>query len=375
MNEGLMRLGRTILMLGLVAVPPQANAFIDTVSKWFQRTPYPIVHSKHAVVSRGPFYRLSWIDNDRIFFAGEPVEEVLARYDGKKFVGIGKVRFYVWNTRTNQVMTYREDVDSFGTYCYNEFENWIRYPIRNNRNEVMEGPFGAEKSVAINPADHTIEGRNRRRVFFSELTCREHPYAPEDSGAGSLRTLPLHNGHGVLDAWGRQDDERPIKYFSSEYQLVRELELPRRAIYPGKTYYSRYKSAYVLSGFTAPPSFSNRWGSWPEGVDQQVFLLSPTGILDRSASIPWKEGYREALSVYVTAKGLAYVSGSPPRQQGFYLVSGSKSILLLSATEPRSLVAGGESPDGCKLAVALSNYAGNKEGGLASIDLCNGGGR
>jgi len=337
--------------------------------------PYRIVHSKYAAIPRGTFYRLSWIDNDRVFFAGEPVREVLARFDGKRFTKVGKVRFYVWNTRTNEVTPYREDVDRFGTYCYNEYENWIYYPIPGENDAVMEGVLGKEQKVTINPAEHTIDGRARRGVFFSHLTCREHAYAPAESGAVGWRVLPLHDNHGILDAWGQQGDATPIRLFSSDYRLIRELALPRRAIHSRKTYYSRFRDAYVLSGFTAPPAFSNTWGSWPANADQQVFLLSRTGEFSLGGVIPWHRDYRAALGVYFTAKGLAYAGGGPVKRKGFFLVSGAGSVLLLGADGPRTLIAGGESPDGCKLAAALSMDGGNEDGGLRVIHLCNGGRR
>jgi hypothetical protein len=361
--------------MGLAAISLPASAFFEDLRKALLGSPYRIVHSKHAVMSRGSFYRLSWIDNDRIFFAGEPVRDVLARFDGKRFTKAGKVRFYIWDTRTNEVTTYREDVNRFGTYCYNERENWIRYPILGRDNVVMEGTLGAEKRVAVDPAELTIDSRNKRGVFFSELTCREHPYAPKESGVGSRRVLPLHSNHGILDAWGKPGDAGSIKYFSSDYHLVREFALPRRAIHPQKTYYSRYKDAYVLSGFTAPPSFSNNWGSWPANADQQVFLLSRTGVLSLGGVIPWHQGYRAALGIYFTAKGLVYATGRPVKHQGFFMVSGTRSVRLLGAEDPWALVAGGESPDGCKLAAALSMYGGNEEGGLRVLHLCDGGER
>jgi hypothetical protein len=366
---------RTFVLLGLAAVSLSASAFLDELIRTFQGSPYPVIHSKYAAVSRGVFYRLSWLDNDRIFFAGEPVREVLARFDGKRFTKVGKVRFYVWNTRTHEVTTYREDVDRFGTYCYNEYENWIHYPIPGENDAVMEGVLGKEQKVTINPAEYTIDGQAKRGVFFSDLTCREHPYVPKDAGVGSRRALPLHDNHGILDAWGQQGDATPIRLFSSDFRLIREFALPRRAIHSRKTYYSRLRDAYVLSGFTAPPAFSNTWGSWPTNADQQVFLLSRTGKLSLGGVIPWHRDYRPALGVYFTAKGLAYAGGGSVKQKGFFLVSGARSVPLLSADGPRTLIAGAESPDGCKLAAALSMEGGNESGGLRVIHLCDGGGR
>jgi hypothetical protein len=361
---------RIFLLAGLAAVSLPASAFLDQLNEWIRGSPFPVVHSKYVAVSHGAFYRLSWLDNDRIFFAGEPIEEVLARFDGKRFVRAGKKRFYIWNTRTNEVTTYREDVDDFGTFCYNEHENWITYPVPGNKNAVMEGRFGEEKAVEINPAEHTIDGQNKRGVFFSNLTCREHPYAPKDSGVGSPRVLPLHDDHGILDAWGSSGDARPIKYFSGEYHFVRDLSLPRRAIAPSKSYYSRYKGAYVLTGFTAPPSFSNTWGSWPANVDQPVYLLSTTGKLSLGGEIPWHKGSREALAVYFSVRGIVYAGRGRARQKGFYLVVGGETIPLLTVDPRLSIDGGGESPDGCKVAVALSMYGANKAGGLKYVDLC-----
>lgn len=361
---------RTFLLLSLAVVSLPASAFLDELIRTFQGSPYPVIDSKYAAVSRGVFYRLSWLDNDRIFFAGEPIEEVLARFDGKRFVRAGKKRFYIWNTSTNEVATYREDVDTFGTFCYNEFENWIRYPIPGKKNVVMEGKLGEEREVEIDPAEHTPQGRAKRGVFYHELTCREHPFAPKNVGADRW-VFPLFADHGVLDVRGkRADDLRPIKLFSSDYSQVTEFSLPRRAVDVGRIHFSKFRKAYVLYGSTAPPTFSNTMGMWPAGVNQPVYLLSPNGELSVAGEIQWHKGYREALGVYFTANGLVYATGRPEGNKGFFLVVDGKPIPLLKAVGPTSMVAGAVSPDGCKVGVAISMDGGNKSGGVKVIDLC-----
>lgn len=363
---------KTLLLLSLVAFSHPVGAFLDDLKKAFQTAPYAVVHSKYAAVSRGAFYRLSWIDNDRIFFAGEPIEEVLARFDGKRFVGAGMIRFYIWNTRTNEIVTYRENVDGFGAFCYNEFENWIRYPVPGNKNAVMEGRLGEEQEVIRDPAKHTTEARARRRVSYQVQSCREHPYAPEGRGVGNLRVFPLFAAHGILDVWGRPNDATPIRLFSDSYEKLRDFTLPRRAVAPQNIYFSRYRRAYVLSGYTAPPSFSNARGSWPEGVNQPVYLLSEMGDLSLAGEIPWHRDYRAAVGVYITRKGIAYADGTAKRN-GFYLVGGKSALTLLRGPGPKGLDAGGVSPDGCKLSAAISMHGANKSGGLKVIDLCVGG--
>jgi hypothetical protein len=236
----------------------------------------------------------------------------------------------------------------------------------------MEGKFGEEREIEIDPAEHTIEGRNRRGVFFDDLTCREFPYVPKDAGFGERRVSPLLFDHGVLDVWGNQTDPRPIKLFSNDYKQVTELPLPRRAIAPEKIYYSHYKRAYVLTGFTAPPLFSNPWGSWPKEVNQAVYLLSPEGKLTAGGEIPWHKRYHAALGVYFTVQGLVYAGGVEPDDKGFFLVRDGKTTRLLKAVGPRSIRAGGVSPDGCKVAAAISMDGANKSGGVKVIDLCRG---
>jgi len=372
MNVQRRSLRRTLLLLlGLVAISLPVSASLDELKKAFQTSPYAVIHSKYAAVSRGAFYRLSWIDNDRVFFAGEPIEEVLARFDGKRFVGAGKIRFYIWNTRTNEVVPYRQNVNPFGTYCYNEFENWIRYPVPGKKDAVMEGRLGEERETRRDPSEHTTEARARRHVFYQAQTCREHPYSPEGRGVGSRRVFPLFDAHGILDVWGSPNDATPIRLFSDSYEKLQEFALPRRAVVPQNIYFSRYKRAYVLTGYTAPPSFSNTWGSWPEGVNQPVYLLSERGELSLAGEIPWYEGYRAAVGVYLTQKGIVYADGTAKRN-GFYLVSGKSAITLLRAPGPKSLDAGGVSPDGCKVSAAISMYGANTSGGLKVIDLCGG---
>jgi hypothetical protein len=339
--------------------------------------PYPVTHSKYAAEEQGVVYRLSWLDNDRLLFVGEPIEEVVTRIVAQmkkqRPAKRRNLRFYIWNTRTNEVQTYKE-VGEWGRFCYNEVENWIRYSVPGKKNAVMEGKFGEEREIEIDPADHTIEGRNRRGVFFDDLTCREFPYVPKEAGFGERRVSPLFLDHGILDGWSNnQADARPIKLFSKDYKQMLELALPRRAVVPSVMYFSKYKNAYVLYGSTAPPTFSNPIGTWPRGVSQPVYLLSPERQLTLGGEIPWHDRYREALGVYFTVQGLVYATSRPLANQGFFLVTGGKAIHVLKAVAGGSVRAGGVSPDGCKVAAAISVDGPNSSGGVKVIDLCKGG--
>jgi hypothetical protein len=236
----------------------------------------------------------------------------------------------------------------------------------------MEGKFGEEREIEIDPAEHTIEGRNRRGVFFDDLTCREFAYAPKDVEVGSRRVSPLLLGHGILDVWGNELDSRPIKLFSNDYKRAIEIPLSRWAVVPGRVYFSKYQNAYVLYGSTAPPTFSNPIGTWPRGVNQPIYLLSPGGRLTLGGEIPWHERFGRALIAFFTTQGLVYAGGREPNDKGFFLVRDGKAIRLLRAPGSRSLSASGVSPDGCKVAAAISVEGANKSGGVKVIDLCGG---
>jgi hypothetical protein len=360
-----------LLVFPLTAQP--AWALLEKLGLGSRSEPFPVIHSKYAAEDQGLTSRLSWLDNDRLLFVGEPINEVLARIvaqmEKKASVKRRNLRFYIWNTRTNEVQTYKE-VGERGRFCYNEMENWIRYRVPGKTNAVMEGKFGAEREIEIDPAEHTSAGRLKRGVFFDELTCREHPYAPKDSGVAERRVSPLFLDHGILDVWGNQIDARPIKLFSSDYGRAIELPLPRAAIAPEKIYYSQYKRAYVLFGFTAPPSFSNNWGAWPRGVNQPVYLLSPSGKLTLAAEVPWRKYFGRALGAFFTVRGLVFATGRAPENEGLFWVSDGRAIRVLNATGP--VAGGGVSPDGCKMAAAISMDGANKSGGVKLIDFCRG---
>lgn len=359
-----------LVLVVLIAAP--ACAFEKLLSDKSDE-PYPVVHSKYSAESRGQVYRLSWLDNDRLLFAGEPIEEVFARFDKNKRAipgKPGKLRFYIWNTKTNAVQTYKE-LSRPVRFCYNEVENRISYRVPEKRDAVMEGVFGNEREVRIDPAEQTPEGRNRRGVFFHDLMCREQPYAPKDSGVIQRRVFPLFSDHGILDVGGENaNDLRPIKLFSNDYKRVTELPLSRRAVVSSRIYFSKYKNAYVLYGSTAPPSFANAIGMWPRGVNQPIYLLSPNGNLTLGAEIPWREHFGRALIAFFTARGLVYATGRPPHDEGLFLVRSGKSIRLLAARG--EIWAAGGTPDGCKVAVAVSTDTANKSGGVKLIDLCKG---
>jgi len=328
--------------------------------------PYPVLDSKLSLPESGGFRLLTWLDNDRLIFTGRPVAEVLADFANRTSPPPYHLRMYIWNTRTNDIQVY-VDFGGNGGFCYNELENWIRYAVPGKKNAVKEGKFGEEREVVLDPTQLSVDARKNRGVFYHPLTCKEHPYPPEGSGA-DRRVLPLYLDHGVLDVWGNQIDGRPIKLYSNDYRKVNELPLPRRAIAPNRIYFSRYKNAYVLSGFTAPPSFSNAWGNWPRGVNQAVYLLSPDGKLKLGGEIPWHEKFREALGVFFTVKGLAYATSRPPENKGLFLVRTNGVVRLLAG----QIEAAGVSPDGCKVAAEISMENASKSGGMKVIDLCKG---
>jgi hypothetical protein len=153
---------------------------------------------------------------------------------------------------------------------------------------------------------------------------------------------------------------------------VVELPIPKRAANPGQISFSKLRNAYVLFGSTAPPAYSNPFGTWPRDINQPIYLLSTDGKLSLGGEIPWHEKYRAALGVYFTVKGMVYAGGIEPDDKGFFLVRDGKATLILRAFGPLAIRAGGVSPDGCKVAAAISTDGGSESGGLKLIDLCKG---
>jgi hypothetical protein len=351
-----------LLILTHFAQP--ARALVGKVSvALVGKDSFPILDSNLTVEGSGAFRRLQWLDDHRLIFTGMPVDEAIARIQKKDAAAPYRLRMYVWDTRTNEIRVHVE-FGSRGGFCYNEMENWIRYSVPGKTNVVKEGKFGEEREVD----GSSVEKRREQGVFYHRLTCSVLPYAPQDSGVGERRVFPLFRDHGVLDVFGHQGDSRPIRLFTHDYRRSLELALPRGAVAPSKIYYSKYKNSYVLTGFTAPPSFSNPWGAWPKGVSQPIYLLSSDGNLTVGGAIPWHKGYREALAAYFTTQGVAYVGGSPPKL-GLFLVRNAAAVALISGP----VDAAGDSPNGCKVAAAVSVEGGNKGGGVKVIDLCKGG--
>jgi hypothetical protein len=247
-------------------------------------------------------------------------------------------------------------------------ENWIRYPVIGKPNLIKEGRLGQEIEVTIDPHGQTTEARNKRGVFYHELTCKEYPFAPKDSGADGW-VFPLFLDHGVLDVRGNQVDSRPIKLFSNDYKRVLEIALPRRAVVPGNIYFSTYKNAYVMFGNTAPPSFSNTWGSWPKGIAQPIYVLSLDGQLSISGQIPWHDHFGQALLAFFTTRGVVYARSRPIQDKGLFLVDANGRLVRLISGP---IIAGGVSPNGCKVSAAISTDDANKLGGVKVVDLCSG---
>lgn len=331
-----------------------------------------VLSSGYWSVSTSKFSSIYWIDNDRVIFVGGPM-------DGANFANPAMRAVRIWNTKDNSVIKY---ADGLGM-CYSN--GYIFYSTKATRDELVyrEGAFGAEKEyrrVAKLPSSSSTTKKMASVDAINPLSCRG--YDPRMVAGNSwekyhlVEIVPLLDNHGFLDIVdysARESEARAdmelVRWFRAPTTEPIDLPIPKRAIYRDAITYSAWNSAYVLVGVKAPPTFNNAFGRWPKDVPQPVwFLHAVEGNVER-IDLPYAKWTRGMVPVISTRTGLLVARNDGTSDQGLYLATGSGYVKVISGGA-RGIVAAGVSPDGCKVAAAVSTAFDNHEGGLKMTSVC-----
>jgi hypothetical protein len=358
----LARRALAFLAFALLSNVAGAVSMVERLETWWERfwsrPPFPILDSGYFAEAAGHPTRLYWLDNDRVIFSGDPLE------DGRKERRAGrwpKGRIHIWNVRTGEVSYYGEGISQ---PCY--FDGFVYYLTRTDPDvyAYKEGPFGKEVEVR-KPGYETPRKDGDPIPFRSVIDCRL--YFPHDfPEPGSHWTRPLRPGHGHLVISGIGGSPRPAILLRAGNASPVVLPLDGDEIHDDRIQYAPWADVYLL--YSNLVQRRNPEGTRPTYSMPRVVLMSPSGKVTE-LSVPNREWLATGKGFVYTRAGLVLWSDKT-RPGGL----GYAGLYLVSDDALRQLVKGylwaiGVSPDGCTLAAALKKDT-SDVAPLRAIDLC-----
>ena len=312
-----------------------------------REAPFSIKDTGHGFAGLpSSIQQIFWLDEDRILYTGyEPSVREIRKEDGRS---VTKRGIYVLDLRSNKLTRH---ADAEGFLCYRN--GFVRYSVRfdvSSRIAVRrQGKFGEEKEIAVDmreqPAGHRL----------NQLTCRH--YDASSYMTGEKRSLPLLDGHGVLE-FGQKGMPGKLEISAAKLHLANgtghvTLPISGNATYVSLIQYFEFANSYI-AGYIAPKEPSSKW---PKGAFHRIYLLKPEGTVEE-IMIPVGPGSDRRLSSFaLTRAGLMFYGGESRR----YLNPGTAGLYLSDGNRTKKLESGllhgiGVSPNGCKVAVAMQTY-------------------
>jgi hypothetical protein len=280
-------------------------------------------------------------------------------------------------------------------YCYSR--GFVSFIKQQEDSEVVfaEGPFNELRERNISK-----EQFRKQEYVRGQFDCRL--YATTELGSEGKCLATLHKDDGFLDVTGgscspeiqhrlkeiaalpinaqfearravdQHLDAMPVRYLPSLTGSA--IDLPIKAGEVGRTIgdivrFAEWSQEYVLPAFA--PLTHHRTNNWPKGVPHPIYFVTRGGYV-RTVEVPYEkliEG--EFVAAVPTRIGTLVVSHRVSRDNvaaaGIYKIKDNKLERVLRGYVP----AIAESPDGCRLAVVLSDIRRNPfPYELAAIDLC-----
>jgi hypothetical protein len=358
----LARRALAFLAFALLSNVAGAVSMVERLETWWERfwsrPPFPILDSGYFAEGVG-VPRLHWLDNDRVIFSGDPLE------DGRKERRAGrwpKGRIHIWNVRTGEVSYYGEGISP---PCY--FDGFVYYLTRTDPDvyAYKEGPFGKEVEVR-KPGYETPRKDGEPIPFRSVIDCRL--YSPRDFPGPEPRnhwTRPLRPGHGHLVIDGIGGPPRPVILLRPSNASPVVLPLNGDEIHGDRIQYAPWADAYLLY---SRQQRRNPAGTKPKYLAPRVMLMSPSGTITE-LPLPDRDWFAASTGFVYTRVGLILWSHAGRAggigHAGLYLVGDD----VLRQLTKGFLWAIGVSPDGCTLAAALKKDLADVAP-LRAIDLC-----
>ena len=371
-----------LFSLGMFSGPLQAGWLDDVKASLpggWGAPPYRVVDAGYWLQTGDPHRMVNWIDQDRVIFVGGPLTE-LGRVQREGY-GRYPVHLFVWDTSKNRVEVHSK-IESVHGLCYRG--GYIRYflPVNTDEHLILKsGPFGQETETIVDRKHDTVEARKNRGMLYSELRCKEYPYA--DILIGEKRGLfPLLEGHGYLDIYADPfiPDRKmePVRWYRDRTSPPVDLPIIKLETGESLVSYIEWSSNYVIETRRARDQVHNSTGDWPKNVPRPVYLMKLDGSI-KQINLPYINGITSNGGDFFQLRaGLAFLSRSVvpnrPGKAGVYIWTGGDAVHRALPGEP---AAAALSPDGCKLAVAIDprDHGGPNRYYLKMIDFCSKGGK
>jgi hypothetical protein len=305
------------------------------------QSPYPVMDSGVWADWHGIASDIYWLDNNRILFK-------TVKDNDKRRVSSGPFNLSIWDTKTNKVTPYTENVKALSV-CYRE--GFIYYTLEDESKDQRRfaGEFGKEK-LFVPP--------NAKNARYNEMDCQfQADLAPAEKLEGPKRhdvEFLLHR-HGYLDYGPRTEIRnlplgkgKPILYYRNGQ--IKPVSLPITNEGTKMAEYYEFKDAYFIhelvgGGGRWHGDSAIAWWLFPDGKATEVKI--PDG--------PYKQG--GSVGLYPTRKGVfvrydTFKSNKDPGEAGGYLVTGKNATRVIVGHLKGPVV----SPDGCKIAFSYHAY-------------------
>jgi hypothetical protein len=370
--------------LVVVTVPFVDAAINESVldalkSKLAGKPPYPVLEPGYWVKA-GPTHRLvDWIDNNRVIFVGGSFEH----WDHNK---LNPTAIYTYDIRSKAVIKLADGI----TYCFKPTE--IRYTLKQSPEVVVGRTIkrnspDPEIDVTRTRAEIEAESQKARTRGFIDQPLYCGGFSPREMAGDNwekyqlVRIFPLLEGHGYLDLFGTHPnlkeppfDTEPVRWFPPNGGAPINLPMPKRAVKGYQIEYSEWKNAYILrgSGRLPPPQYelTAKDQRWPTGKPFPVWLLNFDGSIE-TLEIPYSSWIGNYGRILLSHVGFVVTRDINTREAGLYLVVRKDLVRLVAG----GTVGVAVSPDGCKVAVAITTDFNNRNGGLKVVNVCEGKGR